>query len=596
MAETIYLSFLETVGRYPNKTALMYRKEGRYLGITYKELRDSVDMVAASIRKLGISKGDNVGIFSSNRPEWAIADLAVLKLGGVIVPIYHTLPSPYVKYVVSDSKIRLIFVENAKLFSLIESVRNETPDFERVVLFDDSGISAEKDFLKFDDMKETEYRAADEGIVVSGDDPATIVYTSGTTGEPKGAILTHSNIVSNALSAIDRYKVTSEDVIVSYLPLSHMLERTGGYYTILFAGGTIAYAEDLLTMLRDVAEIRPTLLIAVPRIIEKVYDKSVEKVAKSPFIKRVLLFSAIKNLNKYANLKYKKLKIPLGLRTKCAVYNALVASKFRRLAGGRLRLIVSGGAPLDPQIAKVLYILGFNIVEGYGLTETSPTVCSNTVEENRLGTVGKPVAGVEVRIGPNDEILVKGPNVMRGYLNKPEETRRAIDNDGWFHTGDQGRFDEHGNLIVTGRIKEIIVTSYGKNIAPAPIEMQISGSRYIEQVILCGDGRNCVVALVVPNRESVEHHARERELGFDSYPALLEMDEIRQLIEREIEDTTATLASYQRVKAFALLSEDFTVENGMLTSMLKLRRGEIGKRHAGLIDAIYENLEKRNGN
>ena len=596
MAETIYLSFLEMANRCPNKTVLMYRKGGRYLGITYRELRDSVDVVAANIQRLGISKGDNVGIFSNNRPEWAIADLAVLKLGGVIVPIYHTLPSHHVKYVMKDSKIKLIFAENAKLFSLIESIRNETPALEKVVLFDDSGISSKKDFLKFDDMKETEYQAADEEIVVSGDDPATIAYTSGTTGEPKGAILTHSNIVSNAISARDRYKATSEDVIVSYLPLSHMLERTCGYYTMLFAGGTIAYAENLLTLVRDVAEIRPTLLIAVPRIIEKVYDESVKKVEKSSFIKRVLLFSAIRNLNKYANLKYKKLKIPLGLRMKCAVYNALVASKFRKLAGGRLRLIVSGGAPLDPQIAKVLYILGFNIVEGYGLTETSPTVCSNTVEENRLGTVGKPLDGVEVRIGPNDEILVKGPNVMRGYLNKPEETKRAIDDDGWFHTGDQGKFDEHGNLIVTGRIKEIIVTSYGKNIAPAPIEMEICGSRYIEQVSLCGDGRNCLAALVVPNRESVEHYVRERELSFENYPALLEMDEIRQLIEREIENRTASLASYQRVKAFALLSEDFTVENGMLTPMLKLRRGEIGKRYARLIDAIYENLEKSNGN
>jgi len=596
MFETIYQSLLEVATRYPNKTALMYKKQGRYSGITYKELRDSVEAVAASIQKLGISNGDTVGIFSYNRPEWAIADLAILKLGGVIVPIYYTLPSSYVKYIMNDSRIKLIFVENAELFSLIESIRNETPDLEKVVLVDDSRISGEKDFLKFDDMKKREYRTLDEGAVVSGNDPATIVYTSGTTGEPKGAILTHGNIVSNALSAINRFGVTSQDVIVSYLPLSHLFERTCGYYTILFAGGTIGYAENLSTVARAVAEIRPTLLIAVPRIIEKVYDESVEKVEKSSFIKRVLLFSAIKNLNRYANLKYKKLKISLGLRMKCGIYNTIVASKFRKLAGGRLRLIASGGAPLNPQIAKVLYILGFNIVEGYGLTETSPMVCSNTVEENRLGTVGKPFDGVEVKIGDNDEILVKGPNVMRGYLNKPEETRRAIDNDGWFHTGDQGRFDEYGNLIVTGRIKEIIVTSYGKNIAPAPIEMKISGSRYIEQVRLCGNKRNCIVALVVPNRESVEHYAREKKLSFESYPALLEMDEIKELINHEIEETTADLASYERVKAFALLSEGFTVENGMLTPSLKLRREEIGKRYAGLIDTIYENLEKRNEN
>lgn len=595
MAETIYQSILETAKRYPDKTALMYKKQGQYLGITYKELNNLVDAVAAMIQRLGIKKGDIIGIFSNNRPEWTIADLAVLKQGGVVVPIYYNLPPSYLKYIINDSKIRLIFVENSELFALIDSIRNETPDLKKIILFDATGVSSNKDFLKFDDTEKTGHRAIDKGAVISNNDIATIVYTSGTTGEPKGVILTNDNIVSNILSIINRFKIAPDDIIVSYLPLCNMFERTC-CYTLLFAGGTIGYAENLSTIAQDVAEIRPTLLIAVPRIIEKAYDMAVEKVEKSSPIKKALVLSAIKNLNKYANLKYKNMKISPWLKIKYSIYNRLVASKFREIAGGRLRLIISGSAPLNPQIEKIFYILGFNIIEGYGLTETSPVVCTNLIEDNRLGTVGKPIDDVEIKIGDGDEILVKGPNVMKGYLNKPEETARVIDSNGWFHTGDQGRFDAYGNLIITGRIKEIIVTSYGKNIAPAPLEEKISRSRYIDQVMLHGDKRKYIVALIVPNRESIEHYAGEKNILSGNYSELLETDKIKELINHEIEKATTDLASYEKVKTFALLSEGFTVENGMFTLTLKLRRGEIAKRYVELINALYENLEKKNEN
>lgn len=595
MAETIYQSILETAKRYPDKTALMYKKQGQYLGITYKELNNLVDAVAAMIQRLGIKKGDIIGIFSNNRPEWTIADLAVLKQGGVVVPIYYNFPPSYLKYIINDSKIRLIFVENSELFALIDSIRNETPDLKKIILFDATGVSSNKDFLKFDDTEKTGHQAIDKGAVISNNDIATIVYTSGTTGEPKGVILTNDNIVSNILSIINRFKIAPDDIIVSYLPLCNMFERTC-CYTLLFAGGTIGYAENLSTIAQDVAEIRPTLLIAVPRIIEKAYDMAVEKVEKSSPIKKALVLSAIKNLNKYANLKYKNMKISPWLKIKYSIYNRLVASKFREIAGGRLRLIISGSAPLNPQIEKIFYILGFNIIEGYGLTETSPVVCTNLIEDNRLGTVGKPIDDVEIKIGDGDEILVKGPNVMKGYLNKPEETARVIDSNGWFHTGDQGRFDAYGNLIITGRIKEIIVTSYGKNIAPAPLEEKISRSRYIDQVMLHGDKRKYIVALIVPNRESIEHYAGEKNILSGNYSELLETDKIKELINHEIEKATTNLASYEKVKTFALLSEGFTVENGMFTLTLKLRRGEIAKRYVELINALYENLEKKNEN
>lgn len=571
---------------------MLYKgKDKEYRGITYKELSERIKRIASSLESMGLEKGDVVGIFSHNRPEWAIADLATLKLGGVVVPIYPTLPPPHVRYILNDSKMRMIFVENAGLFTGIGSIRSETPNLEKIVLFDDSGISAEQDFLCFTDLKKDETGVPDHDDI-SCDDVATVVYTSGTTGEPKGVVLTHGNIVSNALSIKKRCRAHDEDVVVSYLPLSHMFERTCGYYAMLFAGASIAYAENLSTLAQDVATIRPTILLAVPRVIEKAYDEVVKRVEGSSFVKRALVSAAIRDLNTYANLTYKRKSVPLGLKVRCGIFNAFIASTFRKIAGGRLRIIASGGAPLDPKIAKVLHVLGFHIMEGYGLTETSPIVCCHTLKDRKLGTVGRPLDGIEVAIGENDEILVKGPNVMKGYLNKPGETEGAIDRGGWFHTGDQGRFDEDGNLIITGRIKELIVTSYGKKIASAPIEARLTMSRYIAQAVLYGDKRKYIVALIVPDREFISSYARDRAIACGNYAALLETDEVKELIGREIETATADLASYEKVRAFALLSEEFSVENELLTPTLKLRKSKIVERYQKEIDALYDHCER----
>ncbi|KPL16115.1 MAG: hypothetical protein AMJ92_13140 [candidate division Zixibacteria bacterium SM23_81] len=597
MSQTIYDSFRQAAALHSGKVALMFKNtHNEYEGITYSELSESVTGVAASLVNLGIEKGDRVGIFSNNRPEWAISDLAILKLGGIVVPIYRTLPASSVSLILNDSGAKLIFVENAAPFAVIDTIREEIPGLAHTVVFDPSGLDAQRDFLRFSAMKGDIEKPIDQGFFdnlaqITRDDPATIVYTSGTTGEPKGAVLSHENIVSNAFSAIRRFQISSEDVTLSYLPLCHMFERTCGYYTFLFAGGRIAYAKDMTTIVEDVQTIQPTILIAVPRIIEKVYQAVEKRVLESSLIRRRLVFGAIRTLNQYANRKYKNLKRPLALRLKRSFYDEVVASKFRKIAGGRLRLLVSGGAALDRRIAKTLYVLGFNIVEGYGLTETAPVVCCCAVEDNRLATVGKPLDGIEVTIGENDEILVRGPNVMRGYFNKPEDTADAIDQEGWFHTGDQGRFDASGNLIITGRIKELIVTSYGKNIAPVPIESMIVRSGYIEQAVLYGDGRKCITALIVPARDAIEKYAQELNIPVADYADLLEHEAIEQLISRELERTTAELPSYARVKAFTMLPEGFTVDNYLLTPTLKLRRGKIMERYRREIDSMYQHIE-----
>lgn len=593
-SQTIYESFHKSATLYPDKVALLHKNEqNEYEGISYNVLNESVNRIAASLIHLGIEKGDRVAIFSGNRPEWIMSDLAVLRLGGIVVPIYQTLPSSSVAYIMNDSGSKLIFVENAELFSVIDGVRSEIPCLTHIVVFDPHELDDQKDFLSFSDLQGDTEKPIEENLfedlsLPAKDDPATIVYTSGTTGEPKGAVLSHWNIVSNAFPAMRRFQYSSEDVTLSYLPLCHMFERTCGNYTFLFTGGRIAYAKDMSTIVEDVQTIQPTILIAVPRIIEKVHEAVEKKVLESPLVRRRLVLAAIETLNKHANLKYKGLKIPLSLRVKRFFYDAAVASKFRKIAGSNLRLLVSGGAPLDRKIAKTLYVLGFNILEGYGLTETSPVVCVNTVEDNRLGTVGKPLEGVEVKIVKNNEILVRGPNVMMGYFNKPEETARAIDKEGWLHTGDQGRFDESGNLIITGRIKELIVTSYGKNVAPVPVEAKITRSGYIEQAVLFGDNRKYVTALIVPQRESIERWAMERKLFTDNYEELLKKEEIQGLIAKEMEKATGDVPNFAKVKAFTLLPDVFTVDNHLLTPTLKLRRSKIFERYRDEFDSMYQ--------
>ncbi len=590
--DTIYNCFHESVERFPNLVALMYKKDGAYTAINYQTLSNYIDAVAENLRKLGITKGDSVGIYSYNRPEWVMVDLAVMKLGAVVVPIYHVMTPFYIKYIINDAKIKVLFIENAVLYEKFASIKTEVPAHEKVVLFDDKDIPAKTDYLKFEDFKQMPAHPIHLAPAeVTADDIATIVYTSGTTGEPKGAILTHLNITTNTLAAIERFKVNENDIVVSYLPLSHMFERTGGYYVMIFAGAAIAYAENFSTIVLDVGAVKPTVMVALPRVLEKAFETAKEKVTSGSFIQKILVNSAINNLNRYYNLKYQGKRVPKTLQIKRNIYDKLVGSKFRAIAGGRLRLLVSGGAPLNKQIGKIYQIFGFNIYEGYGLTETAPIVTSTFPEDHRMGTVGKPLPDVQVRIGENKEILVKGPNVMLGYHNKPEETRKVIDHEGWFHTGDQGQFDRLGNLVITGRIKELIVTSYGKNIAPIPIEEKICSCGYIEQVMLYGDKKNFIVALVVPNRKQLERYAQKHHITYQDYNELVANEKIKQMLTDEIERVTADLSPYEKVKAFTVLPEGFTIENDMLTPTLKLKRTNVLVCYKKTIDEMYEKVK-----
>ncbi|MFH1690853.1 MAG: long-chain fatty acid--CoA ligase [Candidatus Eisenbacteria bacterium] len=595
MADTIHGMFRAAAATHRDKVALRHRKGRRYVEMTYGELESWVDAVAAKLASLGVKQGDTVGVLSHNRPQWVIADLATLSLGASVVPLYPTLPPSYLQYIINDSHMTALVAGDASLLTSISTVMGETPELAQTLLLDEGAIESGTSGFSSDrreDLKGDLLRRAVAYPNVAGDDIATIVYTSGTTGAPKGVVLTHANIVTNARALTDRYGICADDSTVSYLPLSHMFERTCGYYTFLFTGGTITYADQMTTVAKDVAAAHPTVLIAVPRVLEKAHAAARWKIEGHSKRKQALVRNAIRDLNEQANRNYRGERVSPFLAVKCAVYDRLVAKKFRDAAGGRLRIIVSGGASLDKRIAKILFVVGFNVLEGYGMTEASPVIACSPVDGIRIGTVGTPLEGIEVKIGESDEILVRGPNVMKGYLGRPEETGETLDADGWLHTGDQGKLDGDGYLTITGRLKDLIVTSYGKNISPRPIEEKIARSKYVTQVMVYGDNKKYLVALVVPDQEAVEQYARDSAIAFDDYGALLGTQAIRELISGEIDFVNKTAPSYEQVRGFDVLPEAFTLENGMLTPTLKPRRGRISMIHEDLIENLYAHLER----
>jgi long-chain acyl-CoA synthetase len=593
MSRTIYSEFQGSAGRNRDAPALMHRAAAGYEAITYAGLAERVSVLRRGLAALGIGKGDTAAVLSPNRPEWVFADLALLSLGAIVVPLHGGLSVPQVRYILADSHTTTAFVSDRETLELLLTADSDSGWLRHVVVFDDvpdgrAGRTAVTSLRAV--MASAEGRGGGgcgQGKPLRGDDVGTIVYTSGTTGEPKGVQLTHENVVSDALAVLRRCPVDPSDVLLSYLPLSHMFERTCGCYAALFGGACIAYAREVGTVAEDALAVRPTAILAVPRVLERACSAVTERVAGGSSLRRWLMSRAVRSANRYANLRYRGDHVPVTLWVARPVYDRLVLSKLRSITGGRLRLIVCGGAPLDRQTAKLLLVVGLQLTEGYGLTEAGPVVACGVPGRHRLGTAGPPLEGVQVRVGANGEVLVRGPNVMAGYLNRPEETREAIDADGWLHTGDQGEFDEAGNLTITGRIKELIVTAYGKNVSPAGVESAILRSRYIDQAIVCGDRRKFLSALIVANRALVTDFCRTQGLEADDYAQVLAAEAVRQLIQSELEAASAGLAHYETVKAFALLADPFTVANGLLTPTLKPRRKAIEERYASELEGTY---------
>ncbi len=589
--ETISQLFLNTIRSYPKDDLMMFKKGGGYVSLSSREILDRVKNIALGLRSLGVGPGDKVVILSENRPDWTMTDFAAQCLGAIVVPIYPTLMPDQIKYIVNDSDAKIVFGSNRELWPRIAVIRSELSNVAHYVAFDPEGIEGAMPLTELIDRGRT-YGASrgDEfealAMAVKPADLASIIYTSGTTGVPKGVMLTHANFVHNIKALRSIVEFTDKDRILSFLPLSHVLERMC-MYAFLYTGASIAFAESIETVAENLIEARPTIMVSVPRLFDKIYVKVIDQVLAGSALKKKIFFWALGVGKKHAAKRLRRQPIPGLLAFQHGLARKLVYSKIIEKTGGRVRFFVSGGAPLSKDIAEFFYTLGLTVIEGYGLTETSPVVACNTIEGVKFGTVGRPIPGVEVRIAADGEILTRGANLMKGYYKKEAETREVME-DGWFKTGDLGRLDDEGFLIITDRKKDIIVTAGGKNVAPQPIENLLKTNPYIANAVVVGGNRKFVSALVVPNFEKLEAYARAAGISFGSRAELVAGDEVRSFMLAEVGRTTPNLAPYERLKKIALLDRDFEIEAGEITPTLKVRRSIVEQKYKDVIDTLYE--------
>jgi long-chain acyl-CoA synthetase len=586
---TLVELFFDAIDRIDSPHALKYRAaENDWRSISHRELLERVRRTALGMKALGLERGQRVAILSENRPEWAQADWASLCAGVTDVPIYDTLPPAQVEYILNDAEVQLIFVSTTTQLEKILAIWPQVPSLRHAVLFDgessDARVMTLAALMEKGAAEEAAGRGADfreRALEASPDDIATMLYTSGTTGPPKGVILTHNNIFSNYQASAALFEAGPDDSAVSFLPLSHILERMGDYW--FFAKGvSIAYVHDIALVAPSLVEVGPTIAISTPRLYEKVYDA----VRAQPGVKGKLVGWASGVAGRWTEAKLAGKSPGAMVAFQHAIADKIVFKKLRGRMGGRLRFFISGGAPLSLHVAKFFYGAKILIFEGYGLTETSPVLTANTHSDMRLGTVGKPVPGTEIMIAEDGEILVRGPQVMPGYYNLPEATAEAIDADGWFHTGDIGEIDGDGFLKITDRKKDLIVTAAGKNVAPQPVENRVKQSTFIDEVVMIGDRRPYSVLLVVPNQAKVQEWARSE--GIDTTgEALLEDARVKAKIEQEALGRLGDFARFETPKKVALLSAEFTVESGVLTPTQKVKRRVVQERFADVIEGLY---------
>ena len=599
---TLNQLFFEAVSRFNRPDALQVKIGGVYQPISHRQLESRVRRAAAGLSLLGAKPGDRVALLSENRPEWAIADFACLTAGLADVPIYPTLPADQIGYILRDSGAIGIFVSTRAQAEKIAELRktnngsgSSLPALRFVISFGDVGDLADLTIEQLetngsiDDSASALAAYKQRALAVKPDDLATIIYTSGTTGEPKGVMLTHDNIFSNVMAVRAAIPFDGKDVSLSFLPLSHIFERTGGHYVMINTGTSIAYAESIDTVPINMQEVKPTIVLSVPRLYEKMYARILETALSGGFVKKRIFFWAKGVADRWADEKLAG-REPKGLlAAQYAIAQKLVFSKLKARTGGRLRYFVSGGAPLSPDINKFFYAAGLVILEAYGLTETSPGLTANTPDAFRIGTVGRPVAGTELKIAADGEILARGPQIMKGYFNKPEATREAIDAEGWFHTGDIGELKD-GFLSITDRKKDIIVTAGGKNIAPQPMENKVKTNKYVSQAVMIGDKRKFPVILIVPNFDQLEKWAmRQRPpIIWTDRAQLLKMPTIQKKMEKVVLGVLKDSAHFEIPKKVGLLEHDFSLERGELTPTQKVKRRVVDKTYKALIDSLYE--------
>jgi long-chain acyl-CoA synthetase len=588
--ETLSRLILNTVKAYPKDVLMTSKADGRWVPLSTAEVGERIRSIALGLRELGAAKGDKLVILSENRPEWPMVDFANLCLGGVTVPVYTSLMPDQIRYIVEDAEASIVVCSGLALWGRLAAVKGQLSRVRHFIVMD--GPAPEGALLLADVMERGlavaagrpelfEALAAD----VRPGDLASIIYTSGTTGVPKGVLLTHGNFASNIKTMTELVEFNARDTVLSFLPLSHVLERMTTF-AFLSKGCTIAYAESVETVAENLLEVRPQIMVSVPRLFDKIYAKVMDAVLAGSGLKKKIFFWALKTGKKFSACRIEGRPAPALLRLRNGLARKIVFGKILAKTGGRVRFFVSGGAPLSKDIAEFFFAIGITVLEGYGLTETSPVLAVNTFEALRPGTVGKPIPGIDLKIAADGEIVVRGPNVMSGYFKKEAETREVLV-DGWLHTGDIGHIDKDGFLVITDRKKDLIITAGGKNVAPQPIENLLKTAPVVANAVVIGGNRKFIAALVVPDFDKLVAHAKANNIPFASRRELVLKPEAVAFVMAGIEKATASLAPFERVKKIALLDRDFEIESGEITPTLKVRRSIVEAKYKDIIDGLY---------
>ena len=577
----------ERIAATPHNVAMRYRVGKEWHAITYRELGERIDAVASWLMRAGVARGDRVVIFADNSPWWSIADLAIMSVAAVPVPIYATDTAPQAIHIVRDAGARVAFVGSAEHYRALGLLRGSGGQLDKIVTFDDSVTLNGDDSCHFDALLgDTDAKTLAERLERSAiDDIATIIYTSGTTGEPKGVVLTYANLLSQFAAVDAFFRVTEQDRSLCFLPLSHAYERTWTFY-VLLKGAQNYYLDDPKAVIETLREVRPTCMVSVPRLYEKIYATAHHRIDRAPAAKKALFEWAVRTGGQVARARKAGERVGPLLATQFALADRIVLRKIRDIVGGPKNFFSSGGAALSAEIEEFFLAVGLLICQGYGLTETSPMATCNRPGDFKFGTVGKAIPGCEVRIAPDGEILLRGTNVTQGYFGRPKDTADAFE-DGWFKTGDVGAIDADGFLRITDRKKDIIITSQGKNVAPSRIESAIGKDYYIDQVAAVGEGRSYLAALIVPHFEALEEWAREHGLTYDSAKTLVRDSRVHAFFAERIALQQAVLAKHEQVKRFALLSEHFSQGGGEITPTLKNIRRAIAQKYEQVINSIY---------
>ncbi len=592
----LFIFLTEEYGKTAKNYLLMRKAEGKYEGISYQEFKDETTNFACGLASIGIKPGDKIAIISENRPEWVYSDMAILGLGAIDVPLYPSLTADSIEFILNNSESKGIIVSNKFQLNKILKIKDRCKYLKFIIIMNDKdNLDENKKILSFAHVQElgTIFLANNPDYLqnnirqINENDLCTIIYTSGTTGEPKGVMLSHKNIMSNVNAILKLLPMDENDVFLSFLPLCHIFERMGGYYTAFASGGMICYAEGIESIAQNMLEVHPTIITTVPRLFERMYSKILKNVESQPASKQKIFYWAIETGKEFSRLKrLGKTSLSLSLKNKLA--DKLVFNKLRERTGGRLRFFVSGGAPLARNLGEFFEAVGIQIIEGYGLTESSPVIAANKPDDYKFGTVGKPIPNVEIKIAPDGEILARGPNIMQGYFKNKKETEEVL-KDGWLHTGDIGVFDAQGFLMITDRKKHLFKTSSGKYIAPTPIENLFLESKYIDQFVLIGDRRMFLSALIVPDFEAIQEYADSNKIKYGRLEELVRTREIYELIEKDMAGVQKKLANYERVRKFKLLDKPFSLETGEITPSMKVRRKFVEERYQHLIEEMYNN-------